>query len=115
MSKKLIIAILPLIPFGFPHREGQTLECDSKQADEMIEAGYAKDVKAEAKSKQDAEDKAKADAEAKVKQETEDKAKAEAEAKAKQDAEDKAKADAEDKAKAEAEAEAEAKAKQASK
>lgn len=51
MSKKFItiIALLPLIPFGFPHREGQTLKIDEDRGREIIEAGYAKehDTKAE--------------------------------------------------------------------
>lgn len=42
MSKILIIALLPLFAFDLPYRDGQELEVEQKQADELIEAGYAK-------------------------------------------------------------------------
>jgi len=42
MAKIKIIALLPLLAFGLPQSEGQTVTVEKKQADEMIEAGYAK-------------------------------------------------------------------------
>jgi len=42
MAKKVkILALLPLLAFGLPQSEGQVAEVEKKQADEMIEAGYA--------------------------------------------------------------------------
>lgn len=63
MAKVLIIALLPLLKFGLPQSEGQEVSIEKKQADEIIEAGYAKlvsDVKAEQKAKE-AEEKAAAE------------------------------------------------------
>lgn len=53
MAKKLILALLPLVAFGLPTRDGQEVELDEKQADELVELGYAKivDKKEEAKAK----------------------------------------------------------------
>jgi len=43
MAKKIKIeALLPLLKFGLPQSEGQTVSLEKKQADEIIEAGYAK-------------------------------------------------------------------------
>jgi hypothetical protein len=43
MAKTIKVeALLPLFSFGLPHREGQNVELDEKQANELIEAGYAK-------------------------------------------------------------------------
>lgn len=42
MAKKVkILALLPLLAFGLPQSEGQVAEVEKKQADEIIEAGYA--------------------------------------------------------------------------
>jgi len=46
-----ILALLPLFPFGFPNREGQELEVEKKQADELIAAGYAQLVVVKVESK----------------------------------------------------------------
>jgi hypothetical protein len=53
MANKLILALLPLVAFGLPTRDGQEVEVDEKQADELVELGYAKivDKKADAKAK----------------------------------------------------------------
>lgn len=43
MAKKIkIVALLPLLAFGLPQSEGQSVSVEKKQADEIIEAGYAK-------------------------------------------------------------------------
>ena len=43
MAKKIkIVALLPLLAFGLPQSEGQSVSIEKKQADELIEAGYAK-------------------------------------------------------------------------
>lgn len=43
MAKKIKIeALLPLLVFGLPQSEGQTVSVEKKQAEEIIEAGYAK-------------------------------------------------------------------------
>jgi hypothetical protein len=42
MAKIKLIALLPLLAFGLPQSEGQVVSVEKKQADEMIEAGYAK-------------------------------------------------------------------------
>jgi hypothetical protein len=66
MKTLVIIALLPLARFGFPHREGQELEVEKKQAEEIIQAGFGKlavDVKAEEEAKaKAAEEEAKAKA-----------------------------------------------------
>jgi hypothetical protein len=57
MAKVKIVALLPLYRFGLPQSEGQEVELDSKQAEEIIEAGYAekkgKDVKNSAEDTQE--------------------------------------------------------------
>jgi hypothetical protein len=43
MAKKIkIVALLPLLAYGLPQSEGQSVSVEKKQADEIIEAGYAK-------------------------------------------------------------------------
>jgi len=42
MAKKIkIIALLPLLKFGLPQSEGQSVSLEKKQAEEIIESGYA--------------------------------------------------------------------------
>jgi len=50
MAKKVKLrALLPLLRYGLPQSEGQTVELEKNQADELIEAGYAELFKAESK------------------------------------------------------------------
>ena len=43
MAKKIkIVALLPLLAFGLPQSEGQSVSVEKKQADEIIGAGYGK-------------------------------------------------------------------------
>lgn len=43
MAKKIkIVAVLPLLAYGLPQSEGQSVSVEKKQAEEIIEAGYAK-------------------------------------------------------------------------
>lgn len=50
MAKKIkLIALLPLLRFGLPQSEGQIVEVEKNQADELIESGYAELYKANSK------------------------------------------------------------------
>jgi hypothetical protein len=57
MAKVLVLALVPLVCVGLPTRDGQEVELDKKQADELVELGYVKvvDKKAEAKAAKIAE------------------------------------------------------------
>ncbi len=44
MATKKIEALLPLIRFDLPYREGMKFEIEEKQANELIEMGYAKEA-----------------------------------------------------------------------
>lgn len=57
MAKVLVLALIPLTCVGLPTRDGQEVELDEKQADELVELGYVKvvDKKAEAKAAKIAE------------------------------------------------------------
>ncbi len=57
MAKKVkLIAKIPLLRFGLPQSEGQTLELDKNQADELIDLGYAEVYTGEVKDEAPASD-----------------------------------------------------------